>query len=276
METSLEYKVTQTFYLYSLIISLCLMAIRLFYPLRLLFQSGFSSLAFSNLFSVLFFGLTIIAIGLAAKQICKKVSPASTRLQYYRYLRLAAIVLLVYFAFSFFSFVITAIKNGGFQYLIDGLPFLMGQRIVNLEGILLMIMILSGTSALEKGLGAEKIHRRFFLLKLIIWMLLVFYVALLISIYDLWYAIIGGVFILIAMGWMAGTIKSMDGKVIKGAIVGGIIAGPAGAIVGAIASSNGGSNSGNAVKGAVAGAVIAGPAGAVVGAVAAKNKKSGN
>ena len=45
METSLEYKVTQTFYLYSLIISLCLMAIRLFYPLRLLFQSGFSSLA---------------------------------------------------------------------------------------------------------------------------------------------------------------------------------------------------------------------------------------
>lgn len=82
--------------------------------------------------------------------------------------------------------------------------------------------------------------------------------------------------------------KSGNSSVIKNAAVGGVIAGPAGAVVGAIhaadknsrsqGSAGSSNNGGNAsvIKNAAVGGVIAGPAGAVVGAIHAadKNQKS--
>lgn len=82
--------------------------------------------------------------------------------------------------------------------------------------------------------------------------------------------------------------KGSNSSVIKNAAVGGVIAGPAGAVVGAIHAADKNSRSQNAsessntsgnasvIKSAVAGGVIAGPAGAVVGAIHAADKNQRN
>lgn len=73
------------------------------------------------------------------------------------------------------------------------------------------------------------------------------------------------------------SLKKVNLKVLKGAVIGGIVAGTTGAVVGAAAAQakeNGGS-AGQVVKNAVIGAAIAGDTGAVIGAAATKteNKK---
>ena len=72
-------------------------------------------------------------------------------------------------------------------------------------------------------------------------------------------------------------LKKVNMKVLKGAVIGGIVAGTTGAVVGAAAAKakeNGGS-AGQVIKNAAIGAVIAGDAGAVIGAASTKteNKK---
>ncbi len=69
------------------------------------------------------------------------------------------------------------------------------------------------------------------------------------------------------------SLKKINTKVLKGAIIGGIVAGTTGAVVGAAAAKaqeNGGS-AGQVVKNAAIGAVIAGDVGAVIGAASTKN-----
>ena len=79
--------------------------------------------------------------------------------------------------------------------------------------------------------------------------------------------------------------ENNEASVIKRAAAGAVIAGPAGAVVGAVSAADknnrtnaGGTNgeSASVVKRAAAGAVIAGPAGAVVGAVSAADKNNRN
>lgn len=99
-------------------------------------------------------------------------------------------------------------------------------------------------------------------------------------------AVISGIVIILLLGAIisfSAKVKSLpkaSKNIIKGAVVGGVVAGEAGAIVGAMAASAENAQSGTTggtqasakdiVKGAAVGGIIAGDAGAVVGAMAAK------
>lgn len=75
-------------------------------------------------------------------------------------------------------------------------------------------------------------------------------------------------------------------SIVKDAVIGGVVAGPAGAVVGAIhaadknnkngASGDGTGKSASVTKSAAIGGIVAGPAGAVVGAIHAADKNNRN